>query len=279
MNTQIAAEHLTTDMASVALEERNLVVFVALGTKSAITTVHHNLYAHFIGWDCIVYTYKDESEISPDDLMVKEIMSKCSVVRLPGMFWGHFLMTLAPELVQQYEHIAVLLDDVYAPTLGDTPVNVTKLLVRMRQHNMSSISPSVKGSTHPSTYPKLNEPCLWHVHEIETFFQIFTRELFICWHSFLHFSNRQGWCLDLCLDGQMCPSISRLAVDYSMISYHMGYVSNLTDFVPESALAGINLTGDTSRPGTAGSWALYETLNCSSTRGLPGEKLVCWDDK
>lgn len=275
METGIAGVQLKTDMASMADKALNLVVFVALGSKSAIATVHYNLYSHFHGWDCIVYTHKDESEISRDDLLVKEIMSKCSVIRLPGLFWGDFQMTLAPELVQQYEHIAVLLDDVFAPTLGDTAVNVTKLLQHMRKHNMTSISPSVKGSTHPSTHPKLDQPCLLRVHHIETFFQIFTRELFICRHSYLSSSNRQGWCLELCLERQMCPLISRLAVDSSMISYHMGNVPDVASFVPESALVGVNLTGSTSRPTTVGTWDMCHELNCTSSLDLPSEILEC----
>ena len=246
-------------MIPIPRKELNLVLFVALGTESAIPTVHHNVFSHFLDWDCIVYVHKNETYVSPDGQKFKEIMSKCSIVRMPGMYWEHFLMTLAPELVQQYEHVAVLLDDLFAPSQGDTPVNVTKLLQQMREHNVSSISPSVKGSAWSTTNPS-DDRCLWHVEQIETFFQIFSREMFQCWHSYMHFSNRQGWCLDLCLDKQMCPLISNLAVDASMIAYHIGYQLDLESFIPESALAGTNLTGSTFRGGTGGSLVLCDSL-------------------
>ena len=254
-------------------EEKNLVTFVALGERSAITTVHHNLHAHFLGWDCVVFVHADESEISPNDLMVNEIASRCSIIRLPGLYWSHFLMTLTPELVHQYKHIAVLLDDLFAPIQGDTAVNVTKLLQQMQDYNLTSISPTVKGAIWGSTEPQ--EPCLWHSHHIETFFQIFTRALFICWQSFMHFSNRQGWCLDFCLDQQLCPSISRLGVDATMISYHLGNVESVMDFVPAHALNGTNLTSRMiRRKATGGVFDLCHKLNCSRSY-LPSEKLTC----
>ena len=241
--------------------KKNLVAFVALGTESSIATVHHNVHAHFQAWDCIVFVHKDESVISPKDPRMKEIRSKCSIVRLPGLYWSHFLMTLTSEMSQQYKYIAVVLDDLFAPTHGDSAVNVAKLLQQMQQYNLSSISPSIKGSVWPATQPQ--EPCLWHVYQIETFFQIFSRDLFNCWRSFMHSSNLQGWCLDLCLDKHLCPSISRLAVDATMVAYHMGSSGPVRDFVPESALVGANLTDDMERPVTSGDLALCDQLNCS----------------
>jgi hypothetical protein len=259
--------------ATAAHEEKNLVAFVALGTQSFIATVNHNIHAHFLGWDCIVFVHKDESVISPDDPMLKEIGSKCSILRLPGLYWSHFLMTITPEMAQQYKYIAVVLDDLFAPVQGDSAVNMTRLLQQMQQFNLSSISPSIKGSGWPSTQPQ--EPCLWHAHQIETFFQIFSRDLFNCWRSFMHFSNKQGWCLDLCLDKQLCPSISRLAVDATMIAYHLGNVESVRDYVPESALVGINLTDNVARPfASGGHLDLCGQLNCSSN--VPSsEKLHC----
>ncbi|KAI2490110.1 hypothetical protein MHU86_24481 [Fragilaria crotonensis] len=250
-----------TPAAESAHEEKNLVAFVALGTQSSIPTVHHNVHSHFMGWDCVVFVHKNESEISPDDIMMKEIGTKCSIVRLPGLYWSHFLITLTPEMAQQYKYIAVVLDDLFAPTHGDTPVNTVKLLQQMEQYNLSSISPTIKGSVWPATLPQ--ERCLWHAHQIETFFQIFSRDLFNCWRSFMHFSNYQGWCLDLCLDQQLCPSISRLGVDATMIAYHMGNSGPVRDFVPESALVGVNLPDVMDRPVTSGDLALCEQRNCS----------------
>jgi hypothetical protein len=247
--------------ATVSQEGKNLVAFVALGSKSSVAIVHHNINAHFLGWDCIVFVHKDESEISPHDPMVKEIGSKCSIVRLPGLYWSHFLMTITPHLTQQYEYIAVVLDDLFAPVHGDSAVNMTKLLQQMKQYNLSSISPSIKGAVWPATLPQ--EPCLWQVHLIETFFQIFSRDLFNCWRSAMHFSNRQGWCLDICLEEKLCPSISRLAVDATMIAYHVGNSGRVQDFVPESVLVGVNLSRTMNRRRTRGDMKLCERLNCS----------------
>jgi len=58
----------------------------------------------------------------------------------------------------------------------------------------------------------------------------------------MEYSNPQGFCLDLCLDQQLCPSLSRLAVDASMTAYHLGRQKNLSSFVSESALVGTNLS-------------------------------------
>ena len=262
-----------TEFRSATPVGENLVAFVALGERSSIATVHHNVHAHFLGWDCIVFVHKDESIISPSDHLMKEIGSMCTIVRLPGLYWIHFLMTLTPELTRHYKYIAIVLDDLFAPVHGDTAVNMPKLLQRMEQFNLSSISPSIKGAIWPTTLPR--EPCLWHVHHIETFFQIFSQDLFICLHSFMHFSNSQGWCLDLCLDKQLCPSISNLAVDATMIAYHLGTSKSLSEFVPESALVGTNLSKSMYRPTASGDLRLCSQLNCSSK--VPNsEPLKCY---
>lgn len=262
-----------TDFTTAAREGKNLVAFVALGAKSSIATVHHNVHAHFLGWDCIVFVHTDESEISPNNPLVKEIRSKCSIVRLPGLYWIHFLMTLTPELAQHYEYIAIVLDDLFAPVRGDTAVNTSKLLQQMQQFNLSSISPSIKGAAWPSTKPR--EPCLWHVHHIETFFQIFSRDLFVCWHSFMDFSNHQGWCLDVCLEQRLCPSISKLAVDATMVAYHLGQQERVRDFVPESALGGVNLTDVAYRTRVRGDMKFCKKMNCSRFWISDPEPLQC----
>ncbi|KAI2505638.1 hypothetical protein MHU86_8786 [Fragilaria crotonensis] len=262
-----------TELKPAASEGKNLVAFVALGAKSSVATVHHNVHAHFLGWDCIVFVHTDESEISPNNPLVKEIGSKCSIVRLPGLYWIHFLMTLTPELAQHYEYIAIVLDDLFAPVHGDTAVSMPKLLQQMQQFNLSSISPSIKGAAWPSTKPQ--EPCLWLVHHLETFFQIFTRDLFICWHSFMHFSNHQGWCLDVCLEQRLCPFISRLAVDGTMVAYHLGQQERVRDFVPESALVGVNLTDVAYRTRVRGDIKFCRKMNCSRFWISDPEQLQC----
>ena len=275
-DTSELSNPISSELISAKPEGKNLVAFVALGARPYIATIHHNVHAHFLGWDCSVFVHKDESEIPTDDPLLKDIGLKCSIVRLPGLYWSHFLMTLTPELVQQYEYIAVVLDDLFAPVHGDTAVNMSKLLQRMKQYNLSSISPSVKGAAWPSTRPTRprKEPCLWHVHQIETFFQIFSRDLFNCWRSFMHFANRQGFCLDVCLDKQLCPSISNLAIDGTMIAYHLGQAMRLRTFVPKSALVGTHLTIVHDRPPVQGDERLCEQQNCSFT--IPeAEQLQC----
>ena len=246
-------------------QSRNLVAFTALGSGAAIAMVHYNVFAHFLDWDCIIFVHANEIAVPSKEARMQEIARRCSIVRLPGVFWTHFLMTLTPELTRNYQHIAIVLDDVLAPTHGDSPVNVSKLLQTMQEHNLSSISPSIKGAFWKATQPQPRR-CLWQTQHIETFFQIFSRELFQCWRSYMEYSNPQGFCLDLCLDQQLCPSLSRLAVDSNMTAYHLGRQKNLTSFVPESALVGTNLSSGMHRrvpkKVVMEGWGMCGTYNC-----------------
>jgi hypothetical protein len=249
-------------------KSRNLVVFTALGTVSAIGTVHHNLLSHFLDWDCIVFMHAEESAISSTEPRLVEIANHCSIVRLPGMMWSHFLLTLTPELTRGYQHVAVVLDDLFAPSQGENYVNVTSLLQSMQDHNLSSISPAIKGSVWTSTQPR-RKRCLWKVHHTETFLQIFTVPLFQCWRSFMKYSNPQGFCLDLCLEQQLCPTIAdnAMAVDSSQVAYHLGRQYMVNRYVPKSNLVGTNLSYGMRRDFPKGDYEIFEICtehNCPS---------------
>ena len=82
---------------------------------------------------------------------MQEIGRRCSIVRLPGAFSTHFLMTLTPDLTRNYKHMAIVLDDALAPTHGDSPVNASKLLQKMQEHSQyrrRSRMPSGRRSNH-----------------------------------------------------------------------------------------------------------------------------------
>lgn len=201
--------------------QRNLVAFTALGLDSAIGTVHFNVLHHFPDWDCIVFIHS--AGLKTNETKMQEVSQHCTLVRLPGNMWTHFLLTLTPELTLGYDHIAVVLDDVFAPTEGNLPVSVPRLLRQMQEYNLSTISPAIKGSAWSATKPK-GKKCLFRSHLVETFFQIFRRDLFQCLRSNMEYSNPQATCLDLCLERKLCPGIANntMAVDSSMTAYHLG---------------------------------------------------------
>jgi hypothetical protein len=154
--------NFTTDTSA---SGRKLVLFCALGAPSAIGTVAFNVNSHFSDWDCIVFVHADEQTLSSDHPQMKEIAETCSIVRMPGFMWTHFLMMVTPELVRPYEHIAVVLDDIFAPIHGETRVSVPELLDNMKQHNLASISPSIQGSFWSFCRPQ-EQICLWKVNHI-----------------------------------------------------------------------------------------------------------------
>lgn len=274
------------DGLQVAIRQRrkrkNLVVVNALGARSAIGTVHHNIKSHFSKqdeWDCIIFVHSDEGKISFSDERLLDL-HHCSLVRQPGFMWTNFLLLLTPELVQPYQYIAILLDDVFAPVRGDTPVNVTRLIDLMEAHSLSSISPSIKGAVWETMIPKENR-CLNRVNHIETFLQIFTQPLFRCWRSHMDYTNPQAYCLDLCLRHKLCPSHNRLAVDHAMVAYHLGKEVATHNFIPPSALVGTNLTRNMrrSRPtgGATESYHVCDQYACQikEYKMSPSEELSC----
>ena len=73
----------------------------------------------------------------------------CDVIRVPGIDWGHFLQFLPPQLISlSFDHVALLLDDVFLPKFGPSSVNIPVLLQQMQKHNLKSISPALLGDHH-----------------------------------------------------------------------------------------------------------------------------------
>ena len=134
-------------------------------------------------------------------------------------------------MVQQYEYIAVILDDVFLPVSGPHPVRVPKLLESIEKYNLSSISPSIVGSfwsvmnaeagRHANYQGISTRHCLVRPTIIETFSQIFTKQSWQCFYSFLHYTAGRGWGLDFCFPQYCGHQSASLAVDYNMIGYHL----------------------------------------------------------
>ena len=254
---------------------KNLVAFTALGTPSAIATVHHNImrqFAHDDDWTCMLFMYVNESHIPSDEPRILELSQHCSVVRVPGLNWAHFLLSFTPAIVQQFDHIALVLDDVFAPNEGPSPVLVPRLLERMKKHNLSSISPAIKGGFWPSSHPPptLQDACLRRVNVLETFFQIFTRQHWNCYHSYLHHANPQAFCMDLCMP-TLCPGV--FAVDGSMVAYHMGRQYWVDRFVPNESLGSAKLAFGMRRDypqGVVDHWDVCDKYNCSKDKDFAG---------
>jgi hypothetical protein len=254
---------------------RNLVAFTALGTPTAIATVHHNIMRHFAhddDWTCMLFMYVNESHIAADEPRILELSQHCSVVRVPGLKWAHFLLSLTPAVVQHFDHIALVLDDVFAPNEGPSPVIVPMLLERMKRHNLSSISPAIKGGFWPSSHPphKPQDACLQRVNVLETFFQIFTRKHWNCYHSYLHHANPQAFCMDLCMQN-LCPGV--FAIDGSMVAYHLGRQYWVDRFVPNESLGSAKLAFGMRRDypqGVVDHWDVCDKYNCSKEKDFAG---------
>lgn len=288
-DAQNGSHHMEESSSSSKEEEQpplNLVVFAALGTPSAIATVHYNVYHHFGNqssssggggdWSCVVFLYVNETFIPNDEPRIREISQVCSLTRVPGWNWAHYLLTLSPAVVRHYQHIAIVLDDVFAPaavsdnnnnnrttTSNHQTVSVPRLLKQMKSHNLSTISPSVKGAYWPSlqvVIPK--RACLRRVRHIETFFQIFTNQQWNCLHRYLHHANPQGFCLDLCLS-KLCPG--NFAVDQTMVAYHLGRQYMVHRFVPKEHLEGVQLDYGMRREyprGIKDEWGVCDQYGC-----------------
>ena len=179
----------------------------------------------------------------------------CTVIRTPNVAWAVFLQYLAPPLVQQYENIAVMLDDVFLPTSGHHPVRIPKLLESIERYNLSSISPSIQGGTWPvmngqvdrhSTFQgRSTRHCLVRPTMIETYSQIFTKQSWQCYFTFFHAKAGCGWGLDFCFAQYCAEHAASLAVDYNMVGFHLegrSHSSWLNDTHRALVTRGTNLT-------------------------------------
>jgi len=229
---------------------KNLVAFTALGTPEAVNTVVHNAEKHFAddSWECIVFVYANETVLS--DLALHRITSQkapyCSITRLPGTKWSQFLLSLSPAVTSGFDHIAVVLDDVLAPASGKNAIHVPRLLDSMQRFNFSTISPSVHfNNWQAMSY--LERECITEVNIVETFFQIFTNEMWRCFWNLLRHDNPHGYCLDLVLQ-QACGSLGMFGVDESMAAYHLGTRADVLDHIPDEIVKEANLSQIVTRP-------------------------------
>ena len=223
-------------------KKKKLVVFNALGRREAIQYSWFHKRQHFADWDCIAFLYVDDTIVPEDDFHLMQLQqptendsTTCTVIRTPNVAWGVFLQYLAPPLVQQYEYIAVMLDDVFLPTAGPHPVRIPKLLESIEKYNLSSISPSIVGGTwdvmngeldlHANYQGRSTRHCLVRPSMIETFSQIFTKQSWQCYYSFFHASAGRGWGLDFCFAQYCAEQSAGLAVDYNMVGYHLELVT------------------------------------------------------
>ena len=124
-----------------------------------------------------------------------------------------------------------MLDDVFLPTSGPHPIRIPKLLESIEKYNLSSISPRIVGSywsvmnaegrRHAHYQGRSTRDCLVRPTIIETFSQIFTKQSWQCFYSFLHYTSGRGWGLDFCFPQYCGHQSASLAVDYNMIGYHL----------------------------------------------------------
>lgn len=235
---------------------RNLVVVNAVGRLETIGHVARNVETHFSdgSWQCVVMAWANAAA-------AKHALraTKCELYFSPRARWGQFLAMLRPVLVQPYEHITILLDDIFVPTSGPFPVNVTGLLREMHRHSLGGISPVRALLAHPwleasweqprrgglilSSYPPLRRArplapqavfgahprpmlqlktrCLRRVHALEIFFTIYTRAAWLCMVGMFDAadSNLGGCGYDFCFP-RVCPQF-RLAVDDRSAVHHM----------------------------------------------------------
>ena len=223
---------------AVTPQEKKLLVMNAIGRADNLPFLIFSKERHFADWDCLAFMYVNE-QVIPDNHVDLERLREvgCNVVRTPNVMWGVFLQYLPPVLVQPYAYVAILLDDVFLPDRGPTPVNIPRLLSHMKQHNLTSISPAVIGEFHKLLSPVGRDPtCLVELRMINTYMQIFTADAWACYYSMLHHAGGRGFCYDGCL---LHKCGGRLAADYTQVSYHLEQA--LLD-IPAAAKLGTNLT-------------------------------------
>jgi len=197
------------------------VVYNALGKASNLKLVELSRQNVFSTeeWGCILFMFAPEDTIPDENPYLTAIRYLgCDVVRTPRVQWGVFLQYVSPVFVKKFEKIAIVLDDIFIPTTGKNPMSITKLMDSMDKWNISVMTPGVVGDTH-SGLNGVNQSCIYDLHFIETYVQIFTAEAWECFYGMLHHTGGSGWCYDLCFHDK-CRKF-RMAADYSMQVYHM----------------------------------------------------------
>ncbi|KAG8467251.1 hypothetical protein KFE25_000567 [Diacronema lutheri] len=195
---------------------RNLVVVNSAGRPETVRYIVRNVEMHFSDgrWQCLVMAWTGNGGLLKPALQ----SSGCDLLVSPRARWGQFLAMLTPDLVSPYEHVAILLDDVFIPASGFFAVDVQFLLRTMREQALGAISPSVFGA-HVRPMLQLKTGCLRRVRAIETFFTVYTRDAWLCMARMLDSRNTGGCGYDFCF-AQTCPRF-QLAVDDRSAVYHM----------------------------------------------------------
>ena len=169
-------------------------------------------------WECVVAVYATAAELPSERL--EAIAEVCHVHRTPGRRWGSFLLALTPTMVQHFDKVAVLLDDVMLPR--ETPVE--SMLREMDAHGVDVYSPAIDGGSNryfASSRNASKQRCLLATRGIEVFFSIYRREAWTCYYvRLLNAANEGGCGYDLCLH-QACPHLN-LAVDHRITAVHGG---------------------------------------------------------
>ena len=261
--------------------KNGLVVVNAIGRRELLPMIAHNINSHFkeavVGnnvfrWHCIAFTYVTEDDIPADDPALITIAGLCEVMRFPGTNWGTFLRFLSPPLVGMYDHIMLLLDDMFLPSGGPHAVNIPDMLHSMYKHDLTTIQPDIQGHggwSQVNNKPEAwNNSCLAKVDgPIELFAQVFSAAGWQCFSRMLHHSNSVGWCLDTCYPLK-CPGIAQ-SIDYRMQAYHIARAHVPEHAHPDKTREEVGLPphGLTARRvSTKGSKVLCETLKCPRPR-------------
>lgn len=166
------------------MQRTKVVIIAALGNRRPIANVALTLNRFSDEWDCIALAYHSGLAIPP----------RCSVLYEAKRIWGTLVRHTA-SMSFQYEHIALLLDDV----IVSNSVQPDQLLQTLSEQNAQVISPGILKTHHMH---HLSSRCLYEVHFIEIFFVIFTNAAWRCFHDMFDiFPKNQslsGWGFDLC---------------------------------------------------------------------------------
>lgn len=253
----------------------NLVVFDAVGKKNNLALIEHSRRTAFKQdeWDCVIFMYAVEDKIANENEHLKNLQKElgCSVPRMPGVAWGDFLQFLTPTFVDNYDYIALVLDDMFIPDQGDHPFDAAKLIEQMKENNIDIISPAVIADTWNFWERAANngwDECLVEIDFIETFVQFFSRDAWGCYYNMLHYSGRRGFCYDVCLKEQ-CPDL-KMAQDNSQFVWHLDAKKQIQ--IPPDRVQGTILTNWTHEENElsqgfyvgGGGWAICIKLGCNS---------------
>lgn len=210
LTTTAATAVSTYDQSAVTTRDRshasarNLVVFNSIGRVATMHHVLHTLSAHFSDpteWQCVAMVWGRHmalkmalraTSLHPDGPLA------CVLHVSTGARWGDFLHLLTSAVVTRFEHVAVLLDDLFAPASGPFAIHVPRLLEAMQTHQLGGISPAIFGAhAKPMlhlTGNKRARACVRYVRGIEVFFSIYTHAAWSCMAETLFDANNVGGC-------------------------------------------------------------------------------------